>query len=53
MESCIHAVVSLTRPFGPPSPGGRGKVGAAYGRRFMGRGFKPFSLREKGGDEGR
>src|SRR5712692_11961518 len=31
--------LSLTRPFGSPSPGGRGKVGAASGRRFMGRGF--------------
>ena len=28
---------SLTRPFGPPSPGGRGRVGAAPGRRFLGR----------------
>jgi hypothetical protein len=35
-----RAVSSLTWPFGPPSPSGpsgRGKVGAASGRRFMGR----------------
>jgi len=32
-----RAVSSLTRPFGPPSPDGRGKIGAACGRRFMGR----------------
>ena len=45
----------LTRPFGPPSPGGRGKVGTASGRRFMERGSNSnsFSLREvrRGGCE--
>src|SRR5229473_6230107 len=37
--NCAHEPggLSLTRPFGSPSPGGRGKVGAASGRRFMGR----------------
>src|SRR5713226_8137359 len=36
--NCAHEPggLSLTRPFGPPSPGGRGRAGAAYGRGFMG-----------------